>query len=126
MVDITPQDASAGGVERGDERRVAAAEQLLDTLGHLACRLVGEGDRHDVPGAHPPLADQVGDAVGDDPGLARAGSGQDEERSLAVQHGRFLGRVQVGEEAHRVLFFLLVIVPTMEHPVIFWCLFGDV
>ena len=43
---------------------------------------------------------QVGDAVGDDAGLARSGAGQDQERPLAVQHGLFLGRVEVFEEIH--------------------------
>ena len=36
-------------------------------------------------GGHALFADQVGDPVGDDPGLAGAGARQDEERPLGVE-----------------------------------------
>ena len=61
-------------VERGDERlgQRGVAEKLVDALGHFAGGLVGEGDGEDGVGGDVFLADEPGDAVGDDAGLARA------------------------------------------------------
>ena len=95
VVDVAAEDAAAGGVKGGDERQVAPAQQFADPLCHFPRRLVGEGNGHDVPGAYPPLPDQVGDAVGDDAGFARSGAGQDQQRPLAVQHSFLLGGVEV-------------------------------
>ena len=36
--------------------------------------------------------------MGEDPGLSRAGPGEDEQRSLAVADGLALGVVQLGEQ----------------------------
>ena len=108
MVDVAAQDAPAGGVEGCYQRQIPPSQQLADPLGHFFGSLVGEGDRHDVPGAHPPFTDQVGDAVGDDAGLARAGAGQDQQRPFAVQHGLFLWRVEMFEKIHVVRFRLSV------------------
>ena len=60
--------------------RRAAAGELLDALAHLAGGLVGEGDGEDAIGPHA-AAQQLGDAEGDDARLARAGAGEDEQRS---------------------------------------------
>ena len=43
-------------------------------------------------------ADQMRDAVGENARLARAGSGDDEQRPVDVEDGLALGRVQAGEE----------------------------
>src|SRR4029450_9810112 len=47
--------------------------------------VLGEGDREDAPGGNPAAEHQVGHASGDDAGLARAGTSQDEKRSLPVE-----------------------------------------
>ena len=56
--------------------------QLLDALGHLGGGLVGEGDSEDGIRRDAALLDEIGDAVRDDAGLARAGSGQDQHRAV--------------------------------------------
>jgi len=71
-----------------------AAEEPLDPLTHLPRRLVGEGHRSDGR-AH---GQQVGDAVGEDAGLARAGAGEHQQRALAVGHGLTLWRVEIIEK----------------------------
>ncbi len=96
---VGAQHPGAGGVEgRHPHRPGRAADQLLDPLLHLVCRLVGEGDREDL--ARPGRAgrQQVGDPVGEDPGLARAGAGEDEQRPFAVADGGALGVVEVGQQ----------------------------
>ena len=58
----------------------ACAHQLLDPFGHLAGRLVGEGDGENRVRRDADVFDQVSDAIGDDAGLAAAGPGQDQHR----------------------------------------------
>ena len=58
---------------------------MLDPLAHLGGGLVGERDREDLTRPRPPRGQQVADAVREDPRLARAGSGDDEQRSAVVQ-----------------------------------------
>ena len=65
-------------VERpGPDLRRLRADQRLEPADHLAGRAAGEGDQQDRLGRDPP-GDQVGDAVGDHPRLARARPGQDQ------------------------------------------------
>ena len=52
----------------------------IDALGHLAGGLVGEGQGDDAARGDAPL-DEPGDALRDDARLARAGAGQDQERT---------------------------------------------
>ena len=47
------------------------------------------------------FVDQPGDAVGQHPGLARPGAGDDEQRALVVQHGFFLVGIQPLEQFDR-------------------------
>ena len=68
--------------------------QDLDTLAHLAGRLVREGYGQNVLRRDSRLQ-QVGDPPGDDPRLARPGSGQDQKRSVNVGNRCALGRRQV-------------------------------
>ena len=42
---------------------------------------------------------EMGDAMGEDAGLARAGSGEHEQRALAVRHGGALLVVETLEQA---------------------------
>lgn len=75
----------------------AAARNLhgLQTVAHFFGGFVGKGDGQDVvrPDA---LFDEMGDAVGDDTGLAAAGTGQDEHRPVAVSDGPALRFGQSG------------------------------
>lgn len=75
LLRLAAQDADARAVEGHDPHGVGAgADELLDALLHLARGLVGEGDREDLPGVRPALGQQVGDAVGENAGLAGATS----------------------------------------------------
>jgi len=87
-------------MEGGDERGFDPAEELFHPLAHFASRLVGEGDRQDLPWADPQFPDQPGDAVNDDPGLARAGACQDQQRPRAVLYRLFLRRIEVFQNIH--------------------------
>ena len=106
VVDVRAQDARAGGVERGDEGKAARRppgplrEEARHALRHLARRLVREGDGEDVPGIDP-LSHQVGDPVGDDPGLPAARPREDEERALGAGNRLALGGIEPGQERVR-------------------------
>ena len=65
---------------------------------HLGGGLVGEGDGQEAEGRDAPVLDQVGDAVGEHPGLARAGAGDDQQRTVAVDDGLPLRGVQPLQE----------------------------
>ena len=97
---VTAQDPHARRVERGDPHRLDdRPDQGADPLAHLGRGLVGERDRQDLRRPRS-LVDQVGDAMGQHAGLARAGSGHDQQRPVAVHHGVELLRVEpVGERA---------------------------
>ena len=58
------------------------AGEALDPVPHLAGRLVGEGNGQDLVGEDAALLQQPRDPVSQDPGLARARPGDDEDRSL--------------------------------------------
>jgi hypothetical protein len=95
---LAAQDPAAGGVEGEDpEPTRRRAEQVLEPLLHLVRGLVREGDPEDLVRLHAAGGDQVSDAVGEDTRLARAGSGDHEQRPLSLQHRLALRRVEVGE-----------------------------
>ena len=96
---VDAEDARADSVE-GPERDAAgdAAEQPLDALAQLSRRLVREGDGHDPGGRYVLLADQIGDAVGDDAGLAAARPGEDQQRAVNVGYSLELRRVESIED----------------------------
>ena len=77
---------------------VEPAEQLLDALGHLGGGLVGEGDGEDGIRRDALRLNEIGDAVGDDAGLARAGAGQDEQRAVRGLDGGALLRIHLFEQ----------------------------
>ena len=97
QVGVGPQDAHARRVERGHPHRSGdRADQFGDAAAHLVGRLVGEGDGQDRRRRHA-LVDEVGDAMGEHPGLARSCAGDDEQRSAAVDDGVELVGVEPGE-----------------------------
>jgi hypothetical protein len=95
------QESGAEGMESGDPDipcgESACAQEVLNALLHHAGGLVGEGDGQDRAGWNT-LLDQVRDAIGNDAGLARARSGQDEQRALRGKHGFALALVQSDDE----------------------------
>ena len=100
VVGLAAQDAGAGGVEgaHGQPAQPLFADQRLQPAGHLARRLVGEGDGHDAPGGDVQLGHEVGDAVGEHARLAAARPGEHEHRPGRRGDGRLLLRVHLGEE----------------------------
>src|SRR5574337_2201193 len=81
---------------------VALSQQIRHPPLHLTGGLIGEGDRQDIPGRDPAVADQIGDPPGDDPGLPRPGPRQHQERPLGMQNRLRLSRVHIGD--YRVRF----------------------
>src|SRR5205823_13867084 len=57
-----------------------------------------EGQRQDLRRPRPLLRDEPRDAPGEDRGLAGPGSGDDQERTIAVRNRLALAKGQVGEE----------------------------
>ncbi len=96
---LAAQDPYARAVEGHDPHGVGPrSDELLDALLHLAGGLVGEGDRQDLARVDPALGQQVGDAVGQHAGLARTGTGNDEQRGAGVHDGCALLGVQPVEQ----------------------------
>ena len=67
---------------------------------HFTGGFVGEGNREDVVGRHTGLADQVGDAVGEDAGFTRTRTCQDESLPGGGGDGEALLGVETGENIH--------------------------
>ncbi len=98
-VRLPAQDPAARGVE-GRHPHVLRhrADEGGDPLLHLPRRLVREGDREDRPWRDVEIADEVGDAVGEDPRLPGPGTGNDKDRALGGGDGFPLRRVEAGEK----------------------------
>ena len=77
---------------RRAERR--CGEERLDPSTHFFRCLVGEGDGKNFIGLGVAFRNQVGNPLGDDAGLARAGAGQNEQRPVDVQDGVALFGIQ--------------------------------
>ncbi len=99
---VAAEDLQRPAVEGADKAPAKGlAEQGLDPFAHLEGRLVGEGHGGDLGVAGPVVGQEVGDAVGQNPGLARARAGEDQQRSGAVGDRFALRIVEViGESAH--------------------------
>ena len=97
---LRPQDADARRVE-GRDPHVGGpgSDQVDDALAHLGGGFVGEGDGQDLPGRDVPRRQQVGDAAGEDRGLARPRAGDDQQRCARVEHRGALLRVEALEQA---------------------------
>ena len=92
---VGPQDAPAHAVEGGHPHAAGVRpHQGIEALPHLVGRLVGEGDGKDLPGVHAQILHQVGDTVGEHPGLAGTGTGQHQQGAFGAEYRFALGRVQ--------------------------------
>ncbi len=82
-------------MERGDPHLLRhRADESGHSFLHLARRLVGEGDGKDLEGRDSEIANEMCDAMGKDPGLARTGAGDDEQRALGVGDGLVLNGIE--------------------------------
>ena len=77
-------------------------DQRGDPLPHLGCGLVGERDREDLAGVRTALREEIRDAPGEHTGLARSGTGHDQQRAAAVGHRGGLRRIEAGQEGRGV------------------------
>ena len=98
VVAVAAQHPGAEGVESGYAQLLGlGAHQPLQALPHLSGSLIGEGDPENAVGANSTHPHQVGDAVGDDPGLAAARPSHDKQRPLDSLHSLPLRGVQAFE-----------------------------
>ena len=93
---VSPQQAGAERMER-PHPHASALRQPLDALPHLVGRLVGERQGQDLTGRDA-VQQQVRDAVRDDPRLAAAGAGQDQQGTVQVRSRLALNRRQPGQQ----------------------------
>jgi hypothetical protein len=99
LVGVAAQDADAGAVERRHPHLLGhRADQGRHPRLHLVGGLVGEGDGEDLERADALVPDEVGDAVGQDSGLARPRAGHDQQWPLRVGDRVGLHRVEPVEE----------------------------
>ena len=93
---IVPEHAGAGRVERADPHPFGdRAQQAGNPILHLACGPVGEGYCQRLMRTHLPAFDEIGETIGQHPGLARSRPGEHEERPAAVKDGLTLSLVEV-------------------------------
>ena len=96
---VAAQDAGTERVERaGLDVAAGLADEADDPLAELAGGPVRERDREDRPGPDVLDADEVGDPMGEDAGLAGAGAGEDQERALGRGDGPGLLGVQAPDD----------------------------
>ena len=81
-----------------DDIAAGLADEADDPLAELGGGAVREGHGQDPPRRDVLDADEVRDPVGEDPGLAGAGAGQDEERALGRRDGAGLLRVERADD----------------------------
>ena len=99
---VGAQEAVAQAVESAYPHAAHGHRQHAAQPGqHFLGRLVGEGDRQHTAGAGLAGLQQPGDARGQYPRLARAGTGQDQGRHRRQGHGGQLFRVQVAQQRRR-------------------------
>ena len=92
---LPAQDPGAGRVERRHPHLLGhRADEGADPFLHLVGGLVGEGDGQDGERRDLEVADQVGDPVGQHPGLARPGAGHHQDRPAGMGDGLPLHGVQ--------------------------------
>ena len=96
---VSAENPYARGMEGRDPHPLRhRAHQGRHPVAPLLGRLVGEGDGQDLERGYALLGDQPGDPVGEDPGLARARSGHDEQGTSRVGDRLGLHRVETGQQ----------------------------
>jgi len=87
-------------VERGDPHllRLVLANELGGAFAHFGGGLVGKGDGQDFMRARTPRCQQVRNSMGQHTRLARAGTGDDQQRAPCIAHGLFLLRVHAYQQ----------------------------
>jgi hypothetical protein len=73
-------------------------KEALDAIAHLAGGLIGERDGENRVRVDAMHLDEARDAHRKDTRLARTGAGENEERTIPMEHGFTLCRIQPTEE----------------------------
>ena len=99
---LAAQQPRAQRVERRHPHAGCTSEPSSDSTraAHLFRGLVGEGDGEHFVRLGVAVADQIGDAAGDDARLARSGAGEDQQRALGVKNRVALFGIEGVEELH--------------------------
>lgn len=98
---VIPQDALAEAVERAHPQiHVAHGQQLVHALLHFAGGLVGEREGQDVVGLDFLVANEPGNALSNDRGLARPRASNDKERAGRMRNRLFLSVIQRWQKGH--------------------------
>ncbi len=96
---VSPDDPGTQRVERpGLDVATRLPDESDDPLAELGGGAIGEGHREDLPRPDALDPHEVGDPMGQHPGLARAGAGQDEDRSVGRLDRAGLLRVEVADD----------------------------
>ena len=100
QVDVAAKQPREDRVEGADPEAGGAAsfEDAVDTVAHLARRLVGKGKRENVLRRNPDVADQVRDAEGNDARLARTRARKHHHGAFGGKHGLALNVVEFPEK----------------------------
>ena len=80
--------------------RQRLSQEQLKPLLHLPSSLIGEGHRQNLRRICTVLPNQVGNAMGESPGLATTGAGNHQQRTFVVIHSPALGVVKSRQKAH--------------------------
>ena len=79
-----------------------AAQQTFDPFAHFAGRLIGKGNGQNLPRFDPVFTHQPGNSMHNDPGFARAGTGQDQQWPGTMLYCLSLGRIEVLQKGHLI------------------------
>ena len=80
----------------------AAWDECRQTLAHLGSGLVGKRNGKNLPRLNTQVAEHMGDAEGQDAGLARASTGKDQQRALGGQDRLALGGIKAVDVDERL------------------------
>ena len=102
--DIFTQHTDAEAVDRADPRCTGIfRNELADTFLHFVGRLVGKGDRKNLSSRHVLIFDQMRNPHRQNPGLSRAGAGNDTDIFMVIENRFFLVPVKAADINHGVL-----------------------
>src|SRR4030043_81482 len=76
------------------------SKKTFHSLFHFIGRLVGESDGKDIPGGNPFFLNEVGDSVGQNPGLSASSPCKNQEGSFGLKNGLLLNRIEIIEQRH--------------------------